>query len=309
MTDKHNLWVEKYRPQTLSEYVFHDEQQRKAFERFVSDKTIPHLLLTGVQGSGKTTIAQILIRELGLEDTDVLTLNASDENSVDVMREKIKSFITTFAMGDFKVVHLDEADMITPAGQAVLKLFMEDYADQARFILSCNLEHRITAPIKSRTQHYRFKAGNKDDITEYAAKVLLSEKVSFGLPLLDKYVSVGYPDVRKIVNLLQQNTHDGKLDALASEREVGDYKFELIDMLEKDNWQQARKVVCENVATEEWEEVYRFLYENIDKSPKFSAKDKWEAAIVVVADHLYKHSICADPEINAAAMFVRLSQI
>lgn len=309
MTDKHNLWVEKYRPQTLSEYVFHDDQQRKAFERFVNDKTIPHLLLTGVQGSGKTTIAQILIRELDLEETDILTLNASDENSVDVMREKIKSFITTFAMGAFKVVFLDEADFISPAGQGVLKLFMEDYADQARFILSCNLEHKITGPIKSRCQHFRFKAGNKDDITEYCAKVLLSEKVNFGLPLLDKYVSVGYPDVRKIVNLLQQNTHDGKLDALAAEREIGDYKFELLELLETDNWQQARKVVCENVATEEWEEVYRFLYENIEKSPKFSARDKWEAAIVVVADHLYKHAICADPEINAAAMFVRLSQI
>lgn len=309
MTDKHKLWVEKYRPQALTEYVFHDDAQRKAFERFIADKTIPHLLLTGVAGSGKTTIAQILINGLDIEPTDILMLNASDENSVDVMRDKIKSFITTFAMGAFKIVHLEEADHISPAGQAVMRRFMEDYADQARFILTCNYEHKITTPIKSRCQHFRFKASNKEDITEYAAKILLAEKVNFGLPLLDKYVSVGYPDIRKIVNLLQQNTHDGKLDALASEREVGDYKFELLSLLEKDNWDGARTLTCGNVSAEEWEEVYRFLYENLDKTPKFSVRDKWEAGLVIIADHLYKHSICADPEINAAAMFVRLSQI
>ena len=309
MTDKHKLWVEKYRPQTLTDYVFHDEAQRKAFERFIADKTIPHLLFSGVQGSGKTTIAQILIKGLDLEPTDVMLLNASDENSVDVMRDKIKSFITTFAMGAFKVVHLEEADYISPAGQGVLRRFMEDYADQARFVLTCNYEHKIVAPVKSRCQHFRFKAGNKEDITEYAAKVLLAEKVNFGLPLLDKYVSVGYPDIRKIVNLLQQHTHDGKLDALATEREAGDYKFELLSFIEKDDWLGARKLACANVATEEWEDVYRFLYENIEKAPKFEKRDKWEAAIVVIADHLYKHSICADPEINAAAMFVRLSQL
>lgn len=309
MTDKHKLWVEKYRPQTLTDYVFHDDSQRKAFERFVADKTIPHLLFSGVQGSGKTTIAQILLREMDVEETDILILNASDENSVDVMRDKIKSFITTFAMGDFKIVLLDEADYISLNGQGILRNFTEKYADQARFILTCNYENKIIPPLKSRCQHFRFKAGNKEDITEYVAKVLLAEKVSFGLPLLDKYVSVGYPDIRKIVNLLQQNTHDGKLDALASESEAGDYKFALLSLVEKDDWQEARKLACGNVSAEEWEDVYRFLYENLDKAPKFSTKDKWEAGIVIVADHLYKHSISADPEINAAAMFVRLSQI
>jgi DNA polymerase III delta prime subunit len=309
MTDKHKLWVEKYRPQTLSEYVFHDDAQRKAFERFVSEKTIPHLLFSGVQGSGKTTIAQILINEMDVEPTDILSLNASDENSVDVMRDKIKSFITTFAMGDFKIVLLDEADYISVNGQGVLRKFLEEYIDQARFILTCNYENKIIPPLKSRLQQFRFKAGNKEDITEYVAKILLAEKINFGLEVLDKYVAVGYPDIRKIVNLVQQNTHDGKLDTLASEREVGDYKFELLNLIEKGAWLEARKLTCGNVATEEWEDVYRFLYENAHKVPQFSDKDKWEAAIVIIADHLYKHSICADPEINAAAMYIRLGQL
>ena len=307
--DKHALWVEKYRPQTLEEYIFHDNNQRIAIERMIEDKTIPHLLLSGVQGSGKTTLALVIINELGFETTDVLTLNASDENSVDVMRDKIKSFISTFAMGDFKVVHLEEADYITAAGQAVLRRMMEEYADTARFILTCNYENKIIPAIKSRTQHLRFQKHDVDAVTESVAKILLQEKIKFDLDLLDKYVRVGYPDIRKIINSLQQNSHGGSLMPLVSEGAVGDYKFELLELIETDNWFEARKLTCGEVAAEEWEDVYRFLYENLHKAPKYSTQAKWEEGIIVIADHLYKHALVADPEINAAAMYIRLAQI
>ncbi len=307
--DKHALWVEKYRPQTLEEYIFHDNNQRIAIERMIEDKTIPHLLLSGVQGSGKTTLALVIINELGFETTDVLTLNASDENSVDVMRDKIKSFISTFAMGDFKVVHLEEADYITAAGQAVLRRMMEEYADTARFILTCNYENKIIPAIKSRTQHFRFQKHDVDAVTESVAKILLQEKIKFDLDLLDKYVRVGYPDIRKIINSLQQNSHGGSLMPLVSEGAVGDYKFELLELIETDNWFEARKLTCGEVAAEEWEDVYRFLYENLHKAPKYSTQAKWEEGIIVIADHLYKHALVADPEINAAAMYIRLAQI
>jgi DNA polymerase III delta prime subunit len=307
--NKHNLWVEAYRPTTLDNYVFQDDKQRKAFERYITDKTIPHLLLSGVQGSGKTTIAQILINQIGVDEIDVLSLNASDENSIDVMRDKIKSFITTFAIGTFKVVHLEEADYISLPGQGVLRRFMEEYNEQARFILTCNYENKISLPIKSRCHHWRFKASNKEDITEYAAKILLAEKVKFDLDLLDKYVSVGYPDIRKIVNLLQQNSHNNILEPILSDSEASDYKFELINLIEKDDWNSARTLVCKNVLSEEWEDVYRFLYENLKKSRRFSFTSAWEEGIIIIADHLYKHGVCADPEINAAAMFIRLNQV
>lgn len=307
--DKHALWVEKYRPQTLDKYIFHDDNQRAAMERMIEDKTIPHLLLSGVQGSGKTTLALVIINELELDSTDVLTLNASDENSVDVMRDKIKSFVSTFAMGDFKVVHLEEADYITPNGQAVLRRMMEEYADSARFILTCNYENKIIPAVKSRCQHYRFSKHDIVDVTEAVAKILMEEKIKFDLDLLDKYVRVGYPDIRKIINLLQQNSHGGSLMKMASEGEVGDYKFELLDFIEKDDWFGARKLTCGEVATEEWEDVYRFLYENLNKAPKFQTPGKWEEGIVIVADHLYKHALVADPEINAAAMYIRLAQV
>ncbi len=309
---EHNrkLWVEKYRPTTTEEYIFHDATIKAAVTKMISDKSIPHLLFSGVQGSGKTTLAQILVSELDVEETDVLVLNASDENSVDVMRDKIKGFITTFAMGDFKVVRLEEADYITLNGQGVLRNMMEEYADVARFILTCNYENKIIPAVKSRCQQFRFKAGDKVDITEYACKVLMAEKVSFDINTLDKFIAIGYPDIRKIVNLLQQHTNEANELQLPQTEDAGDYKFKLLDCIERDKWLDARILCCENVVAEEWEDVYRFLYENLIKAPKFSAdNNKWEAGIVILADRLYKHGIVADPELNAAAMFIQLTQV
>ena len=305
---KHALWVEQYRPKTFDDYIFHDDSHRRAFLSMVADKTIPHLLLSGVQGSGKTTLSKILVTALDIDPTDVLIINASDENSVDTIREKIKGFITTFAMGSFKVIQLEEADYITPQGQGILRMMMEEYSDNARFILTCNYENKIIPPIKSRCQQFRFKAPDRDDVTEYAASVLIGEKVKFDINLLDLYVSAGYPDIRKIVNMLQQNSVDGKLEAIAAEREAEDYKFKLLELIERSKWQDARVLACANVPAEEWEDVYRFLYDNLHKSPSYEDPNKWEAGIVIIAEHLYKHTSVADPEINAAAMFIRLSQ-
>ena len=309
--DKHALWYEKYRPRTLEEYVFHDESHRVAFQEMVDNKTIPHMLLSGVQGTGKTTIALILIDALELDDTDILTLNASDENNVEVIREKIKSFVTTYAMGDFKVVHLQEADYISAAGQGILRGLTEDYADNARFVLTCNYEHKIIPALRSRfsTGHFRFKKHDINQITEFAAQILINEKIHFDLDTLDRFVRVGYPDIRAIVGSLQLNSMSGSLVLNTDTGGGNDYKFALLDYIEQDDWFAARKLACEEVTAEEWEDVYRFLYENLREAPKFRGQDKWEAGIVIIADHLYKHSLVADPEINAAAMFIRLAQV
>jgi len=306
---KHVLWCEKYRPANLSEYIFHEASHKKAFTQMVANETIPHLLLSGVQGSGKTTIAQILINEIGFDDTDVLIINASDENSVDVMRDKIKNFISTFALGKFKVVLLEEADYLTLNGQAVLRKYMENDMLPARFILTCNYDSKLMPAIKSRTQHYRFKSADQDEIAEYCAQILISEEIDFNIEQLDRYIAVGYPDIRKIVNLLQQNSLSGNLLNTESEGEAGDYKFELLDLIGVDNWTKARTIVCGNVSGEEWEAVYRFLYENLHKSKKFKDTDNWEAGQIIIAEFLYKHSIMADPEINATAMFLKLKML
>lgn len=309
MSQLEQLWVERHRPTGLEDYLFQDATQKRAILRMIADRTIPHLILSGAQGTGKTTLARVLISELDLDSTDVLTINASDENSVDVIRDKIKGFISTFALGDFKVVLLEEADYVSPNGQAALRMMMEQYVDVARFILTANYPQKIIPAIHSRCQHFKFRAFDKDDIAERVSIILASERVKFDLTLVDKYVAIGYPDIRKIINMLQQHTHNGELHPPQLETEVGDYKFKMLELLEQGDWVAMRKLLCDNVTTEEWEDVYRFLYQNLHKSKTFYDQAKWEAGIVIIADHLYKHSICSDAEINAAAMFIGLSQL
>lgn len=310
MNNKHKLWEKKYQPQTIEQYVFHDSQLRSAVMRMINDKSIPHLLFSGVQGSGKTCLSQILIRAMELDDMDVLTINASDNRGIDTFRDTIKSFATSMAMGSFKIIHLEEADRLTIDAQNALKSFMDEQSDHVRFIMTCNTVSKIIPALRSRCQEYFFKAANKDDVTEYLISVLASEQVKFDLDMLDKYQAFAYPDIRKIINLLQQNIVNHQLQPPKLEgNEVGDYKFKLIDLLERDKWAEARKLVCATVTSDEWESVYRFLYENISRAPKFQDGSKWEEAIITIAEHLYKNTISADPEINAAACFIKLSQI
>lgn len=304
------LWTEKFRPKTLEEYVFHDAQQRAAFTKMIKEKTIPHLLLSGVQGSGKTTIAQILTHNMDIDDTDVLVINASDERGIDTFRDQVKNFAGSMSMGAFKIVHLEEADMLTPQAQAALKRFMEEVHETVRFILTCNHENKIIPPIKSRCQHFHFRAGDKNDIAEYLIRILSAEKIKFDLDLLDKYVAQGYPDIRKIVNNLQQNSIGGVLMTPESAGAVGDYKFKLLDLLEANEWSEARSLLCNSVPNNEWEDVYKFLYDNISRVPQFAnSKDKWEEAILVIAEYLYKNSFVSDQEINMAACMIRIGQL
>ena len=306
------LWVEKYRPKTLKDYVFENDTHKAAFKGFIKDKTIPHLLLSGRAGSGKSTIAQILIDKLGVDSADFLYMNASDTNSVDDMRTTIKSFVSSMAFGDLgiKVVLLEEGDYMSHNAQGILRRFMEDYADDVRFVITANHANKIIPAIKSRTQHYTFKAANRVDITEYVAKVLIAEEIEFDLDELDLYVASAYPDIRKVLNVIQQHVIDGKLPNLTTvENSTDDYLLSLMSNLSKDNWIEARKVVCENVPNEEIESIFRFLYSNLHKSKKFANQDKWEEAMIEIADHLYMHSLVADPEINLAALFIKLKQI
>jgi DNA polymerase III delta prime subunit len=309
MSSNRSLWVEKYRPNTITDYVFHDSQHKAAFQQMIATKSIPQLLFSGVQGSGKTCIARILISAMDIDDIDVLTINASDNRGIDTFRESVKSFAETMSMSEFKIIHLEESDRLTIDAQSALKGFMEDVSDNVRFIFTCNHVSKILPPIRSRCQEYFFKASDYNDIAEYCIKILASECVKFDLDTLDTYLNFGYPDIRKIVNLIQQNTIAGVLQSQKLDNESGDYQFKLIDMIENDQWNNARKLVCSTVNSDGWEGVYRFLYENLSHSKKFQDPAKWEEAILVVADSLYKNSISADPEINMASCLIQLNQI
>lgn len=308
---KHSLWEKKYQPHTIDEYIFHDKSHEASIMEMINNKTIPHILLSGVQGSGKSTIAFILIDAMELDEMDVIVINASDENSVEIIRDKVKDFVSTAPMGLFKIVLLEEADYISTNGQAVLRRLMDEFSETARFIVTCNYVHKIIPAVQSRfTAKFQFKSSDRDDVAEYLAGILVAENVSFDLDTLDRYIDIGFPDVRSILGSLQQYSINGKLlPPISNESSSNDYKFKLIDFIEQDNWVEARKLVCNNVGKEEYEDVYRFLYENISQSKKFKDSDKWDDAIVTISDHLYRHTSFSDPEINAAGMFIKLGQI
>lgn len=309
MSDKTSLWTEKYRPKNLDDYLFHDQNQKTAITQMLQDGSIPHLLLSGVQGSGKTTIALIIVNQLITDPVDVLSLNASDENSVDVMRDKIKGFISTYGFGDFKIVHLEEADYLTLNAQAVLRRMMEEYSDSARFILTCNYSNKVIPAVRSRCQEFKFLKHDINDITAMVAKILIKENIKFKLELLDSYIRIGYPDIRKIINLVQQNSKTGLLLSLQNAEGSGEYKLKLLEHIENDDWVSARQLCCSQVTADEWEEVYRFLYESLGKSKKFQKQEHWDSGINAIADHLSRHALFSDPEINAASLFIKLGLI
>ena len=301
------LWVEKYRPKTVDGYVFRDDHQRNQIATWIKDKSIPHLLLSGVAGIGKTTLAKILIHDIGIEDYDVLEINASRTNSVDDVRDKITNFVQMIPFGPFKVVLLDEADYLSPNAQAALRGVMEEYHATSRFILTCNYPNRIIPALHSRCQGFHVE---RTDITEYTARVatiLVEENVEFDLDTLDNYVKVAYPDLRKCINLIQQNVNDGKL-AAPNKADGGesDWKFDMTELFKAGKIQEARKMLCGKLRAEEMEEVFIWLYNNIDI---FGSEENQDKALMIIKQGLVDHTLIVDPEINLAATLVKLSKI
>ena len=301
------LWVEKYRPKNINGYVFRDEHQRKQIETWIKDKSIPHLLLSGTAGIGKTTLAKILINEIGIEDYDVLEINASRTNSVDDVRDKITNFVQMIPFGPFKVVLLDEADYLSPNAQAALRGVMEEYHATARFILTCNYPNRIIPAIHSRCQGFHVE---RTDITEFTARVatiLVEEAVEFDLDTLDSYVKVTYPDLRKCIQLVQQSTQEGKLiPPNQGDTGAADWKFDMVTLFKAGKITEARKMLCGKLRAEEMEDVFIWLYNNLEI---FGSEENQDKAIMIIKQGLVDHTLIVDPEINLAATLVRLSKL
>ena len=302
------LWTEKYRPSSVGDYVFRDEAQKKQVESWVSSGAIPHLLFSGAPGVGKTTLAKILINELGIDQYDVLEINASRENSVDTIRDKITGFVQTMPFGEFKVVLLDEADYISPNGQAALRGVMETYASTARFILTCNYPNRVIPALHSRCQGFHIEKIDTNEFTARVAKVMLEESVKFEIDILDSYVKATYPDLRKCLNLAQMNTVDGALQSPKdTDNSSADYKLAVVDLFKEGKIREARKLLCSQVRPEEMEELLRWMYDNLELwSDTEEGQDK---AVLVIRQGMVNHSLVSDPEINLSATLVELTQI
>jgi replication factor C small subunit len=305
---KNKLWVEKYRPNTVDGYVFTDDNQKDQVESWIREGSFPHLLMSGDPGTGKTTLAKLLINELGVEEYDVLTINASRENGIDMLREKINGFVQTMPFGKFKVVLLDEADYLTQPSQAALRNDMESYHETVRYILTCNYAHKIIPALKSRCHEFHIAKPDMTEFTARGATVLVTENVDFELDVLDTYVRATYPDLRKCLNQLQVNTVSGALNAPQSAgQSEDDILIEATTLFKAGKIIDARQQLMQYIALypTRIEDTYRWMYENLDLFG--ASNEERDANIIVIRNGLANLPMVGIPEISLAATLVELT--
>ena len=300
-----DLWVEKYRPNSIDTYVFRDDNQKKQVAGWKEDGALPHLLFSGAPGTGKTTLAKVLLQELDVDSMDILEINASNENSVDTIRSKITNFSSTMPFGDMKYVLLDEADYITPNGQAALRGVMETYHTSCRFILTCNYPQRIIPALHSRCQGFHIEKLDINEFTARIATICIEEGVEMNIETLDTYVQATYPDLRKAINLTQQNVVDNVLQKPQDgDGNTSDWMLSAIELFKAGKYKEARTMIVSQARPEEYEEVYKFMYRNLNLWG--DSEQKQDQAIVIIRNGIAKSVAVADPEINLAATLVEL---
>ena len=297
----HSLWVEKWRPTTLDTYIGNEHLKNKV-KIYLETEDVPHLLLYGVAGTGKTTLAKIITKNI---DCDHLYINASDENNVDNVRTKIKNFASTIGFRELKVVILDEADFLTPNAQAALRNLMETFSKHCRFILTCNYVERIIDPIQSRCQPYKIIPPSRKEVAIHLRNILDEEDVMYKLDDLAMIVNAGYPDIRRVINSAQRQIVDGKLKIDVGSVIQNDYKIQLLGMLSGGEQPKViRKFLADN-SVNDYSELYKLLYDNLEEY----SNGKDAECILAIAEGQYQEVNVVDKEITFMATIVKLLRI
>jgi len=303
MQNEHTLWVEKYRPSNLDTYIGNDQLKSKV-KVYLESGDLPHLLLFGKAGTGKTTLAKLLVNNI---ECDYLYINASDENNVETVRSKVKNFASTMGFKDYKIIILDECDYITPNAQAALRNLMETFSKHCRFILTCNFVERIIDPIQSRCQTFQVIPPNKNDVAKHLHNILTQENVDYDREDLAILVNSGYPDIRRVINGAQRQSVDGKLVIDKQSIVENDYKLKLLEILEKQDKKSAfnnvRQLLADAKVTD-FADLFRLLYDEVDSYGKGHIAE----CILVIAKYELSDAQVVDKEINAMAMIIEILQ-
>jgi DNA polymerase III delta prime subunit len=297
----HSLWVEKYRPTDLSTYVGNEHLKEKV-KVYLESEDVPHLLLYGKAGTGKTTLAKIVVNNI---DCDYMYINASDENKVDDVRNKIKTFASSVGFKSLKVIILDECDYLTPNAQAALRNLMETFSKHCRFILTCNYVERIIDPIQSRCQSYKVVPPSKKEVAQQMVNILTQENCQFELDDIALIVNAGYPDIRRVINSAQRQIIDGKLTIDTSSVIQNNYKLQLLEMLSSGvKLNDIRQLIADN-SISDYSELYRLLYDEVDNY----GNGKQAECIMNIAEAQYQDVHVVDKEINFMSLIIRLTRI
>ena len=301
---ENTLWVEKYRPNTLDTYIG-NEQLKDKVKHYLDSGDLPHLLLFGKAGTGKTTLAKLLVNNI---DCDYLYINASDENNVETVRSKVKNFASTMGFKDYKVIILDECDYITPNAQAALRNLMETFSKHCRFILTCNFVERIIDPIQSRCQSFQVIPPNKNDVAKHLHNILTQEGIGYEREDLGIIVNSGYPDIRRVINGAQRQSIGGKLSIDKQSIVENDYKMKLLEILKtqdrKNAFKNIRQLLADAKVTD-FADLFRLLYDEVDSYGKGHVAD----CILIIAKYELSDAQVVDKEINAMAMLIEILSV
>jgi DNA polymerase III delta prime subunit len=303
--NNHSLWVEKYRPNKLEDYVGNEHLKSKV-ETYLESGDVPHLLLYGRAGTGKTTLAKLIVNSL---DCDYIIINASDENNVDTVRNKVKNFASSMGFKPFKIIIMDEFDYMSQNAQAILRNLMETFSKHCRFILTCNYVEKVIEPIQSRCQSFQIIPPTKKDVAIQMSKILKAEGVEFDVKDLVPIIDASYPDIRKVINTCQLNSHKGKLKVDVQNLLENDYKLKVLDILKsnddkRNKYMKVRQAIIDSRASE-FSELYTLLYDKVDEY----ASDNTSGVILILGDSIAKSAVAIDKEIIAASTLIQILNI